>query len=86
MQTGVLPTLVDQSGAARNRQIFLITVLAADDACAAALTDSGVVDALCSVLSKNSGAEKLSETERQWTMIALSELAAKPGSAERVQR
>jgi len=86
LQPGVLPTLVHKSGAARNRQIFLITVLAVDDVCAAALTESGIVEALCGMMCKTSGDDRLSETERQWILIALSELAARPCSSERVQR
>jgi len=86
LQSGVLPTLVHKSGAARNRQIFLITVLAVDDVCAAALTESGIVEALCGMMCKTSGDDRLSETERQWILIALSELAARPCSSERVQR
>jgi len=86
LQSGVLPTLVHKSGAARKRQIFLITVLAVDDVCAAALTESGIVEALCGMMCKTSGDDRLSETERQWILIALSELAARPCSSERVQR
>ena len=86
MGSGLVQTLLHEVGAARNRRIFLIAVLAADEASAAALTDSGIVEALCTVLQKASGVERLSDTERQWTLIALAELAARPCSAERVQQ
>ena len=67
-------------GAVRNRTIFVTSVLSADATCAASLGRCGAAEALCRALHPLSGGSELSETERHWAVIALSELAGHPAS------
>ena len=65
-----------QRGSERNRVLFLAAVLSADAACADSLGGSasaaqGLCDAICD-------ARRLSATERQWALVAVAQLAARP--------
>lgn len=85
LSSDLAQALVSERGASRNRHIFLVTVLAADAPSAAALSNGGVVEALCAMFGQREG-ETLSETERHWVLIALAALGSQPGSAECVRR
>ena len=81
--------LLLERGPMRKRCVFLVTVLSADARSAAALSNSGVVQALCAMLDKcqdNGEGEKLSEAERHWILIALAAFGAHPCSRDCVRQ
>ena len=89
--------LASGRGGRRNREVFMIAVLAADASVARALVKAGVASLLCRGLVPGaaggavSGAAEgahsgLSLAEQQWAMVAIAELAGHEGSARRVVR
>ena len=89
--------LASGRGGRRNREVFMIAVLAADASAAKALVKAGVASLLCRGLVPGaaggavSGAAEgahsgLSLAEQQWAMVAIAELAGHEGSARRVVR
>ncbi|KAL1515581.1 hypothetical protein AB1Y20_002201 [Prymnesium parvum] len=86
LRAGMLHSLVHESGAARNRQLFLVALLAADAAAGRALAECGVIEWLCAALPPAAAGARLSETERQWALVALAGLAAQPELAPLVAR
>ena len=82
-------------GAERNRSLFLMAVLSADEDCAEALgrqvsvggrlchllTLEGSPDDAGSASSSSASASPLSATEQHWVLLTLSEMAARPAAA-----
>ena len=90
--------LASGRGGRRNREVFMIAVLAADASVARALVKAGVASLLCRGLVPGAAAAGaaagapegaqggLSLAEQQWAMVAIAELAGHEGSARRVVR
>ena len=81
--------LASGRGGRRNREVFMIAVLAADASVARALVKAGVASLLCRGLVPGAaeGAQGgLSLAEQQWAMVAIAELAGHEGCARRVVR
>ena len=86
--------LASGRGGRRNREVFMIAVLAADASVARALVKAGVASLLCRGLVPGAAAagaaegaqSGLSLAEQQWAMVAIAELAGHEGCARRVVR
>lgn len=81
LHTLAVDALRCERGSDRNRSLFLLTVLSADDTCAASLNRTEAATVLCASIDRPDSPEPLSSTELQWVLVILSELAGAPNGS-----